>query len=88
MKVKEFIEESPDLISDFLEFKSFEIEVNSRPNGDLRGQVIERYVNLKRTEISEVLQVVDDDGKLVEDKCEIVMKNGRNTLFLNHMPRS
>ena len=45
-------------------------------------------MNLKRTEISEVLQVVVADGKLVEDKCGVVMKNGRNTLFLNHMPRS
>ena len=82
MKVKEFIEESPDLIADFLEFKSFEIEVNSRPNGDLHAQVIKRYVNLKRTEISEVLQVVDADGKLVEDKCDIVMKNGRKYTVL------
>ena len=76
------VDESPDLIADFLEFKSFEIEVNSRPNGDLYGQVIKRYVNLKRTEISEVLQVVDADGKLVEDKCDIVMKNGRKYTVL------
>ena len=76
------VDESPDLIADFLEFKTSEIEVKTKLNGDLHGQVIERYVNLKRTEISEVLQVVDDNGKLVEDKCEIVMKNGRKYTVL------
>ena len=39
-------------------------------------------MNLKRIEISEVLQVVDADGKLVEDKCDIVMKNGRKYTVL------
>lgn len=61
----ELLDDEPTILEDFLEFKA------------LSSDAIEYYVNLKRGEISEVVQCLNEEGELLKSRCMVVMKNGR-----------
>lgn len=62
------VDDESTTLEDFLEFKA---------SNHSSVQTSDYFVNLKREEISEVLQFVDCNGILIKDKCIVVMKNGR-----------
>lgn len=59
------VDDEPTILEDFLEFKA------------LTSDAIEYYVNLKREEISEVIQCLNEERDLLKNRCMVVMKNGR-----------